>query len=209
MSKEDTMVAEIIDYHRDSGVPGETSWEYEFEPEAHYNYYGDRGVADLHVRRKETESYGRPYINDDVYEVKSAAAVEAATGANEIIRQFNKMRRYFYKDESRYKPSTTSFELVFIVEKETVKHVAENITLYQVSDDQKLCKCVMDSSMHQESVFLRNLDGGINEMPVQVNYSKRSGPEVVDGSTWKQNLENISTEGSYGSVINILEELGY
>jgi len=144
-----------------------------------------------------------------VYEVKSAAAVEAATGANEIIRQFNKMRRYFYKDESRYKPSTTSFELVFIVEKETVEHVAENITLYQVSDDQKLCKCVMDSSMHQESVFLRNLDGGINEMPVQVNYSKRSGPEVVDGSTWKQNLENVSTEGSYGSVIEILEELGY
>ena len=105
-----------------------------FETEKHYNYYGDRGVADLFTRT--THPSGAQ--TDRVFEFKSEDAVRDATGANEILRQFNRMCSYFYKDESITLPKATAwnqaritFVLCFDATPTTYKHVLDNHEIYQ------------------------------------------------------------------------------
>lgn len=117
-SAEDEMVAKIIDYYKDSdGVS-------QLAPEAHYNYYGDRGVADL----VEVHESGQEVIV--AHELKSAAAVNAATGANEILRQFNRMVKYLPKDEE-WEADFYEFNLLFIASEDTIVHVMNNLNIYQ------------------------------------------------------------------------------
>ena len=79
--------------------------KHEFEPESHYNYYGDRGVVDLrfdeHVFSQISEDTG-VWKHDwtQLIEVKSESAIENCTGANSILQQFNKMREYYLRDDS-------------------------------------------------------------------------------------------------------------
>jgi hypothetical protein len=100
----------------------------EIEIEAHYNHYGDRGVVDLVGR----DTSGRLGRDQEVYlfEMKSDAAVKQATGANEILRQFNRMREYFFKDESRRQAEMVNFELVFTPTERALDHFIENVDLY-------------------------------------------------------------------------------
>jgi len=107
VSKEDELVNALVQMAKGSGYD-----RVEVTPEAHYNNYGTRGVADLHIRRVEQLRYGTKYT-DVVYEVKSESAVRSATGANEIIRQYNRMRENFYEDDRRKRPNTANFELGF------------------------------------------------------------------------------------------------
>jgi len=97
------------------------------EPEAHYNYYGSRGVADLLIE----ESYGQNRTDYTVCEFKSAAALDHVTGANEIIRQFNRMRQYFFKDNDRDRGAGHAFVLSFTPSAKTLDHLAENAAAYR------------------------------------------------------------------------------
>ncbi len=91
--------------------------------EAHYNHYGNRGVADLYVDTSGWQGH--------VYELKSQSAVEEATGANKILRQFNKMRKYFFEGSDHSVPSSeVKFELCFTPTERNAKHLIENAEMY-------------------------------------------------------------------------------
>lgn len=105
------------------------------EPEAHYDHYGHRGFPDLFAvfRRPADE-----LVEYHLIEVKSDHAIKAATGANDIIRQFNQMRRYFFKDDDRpvfpFRPEyevVLVFELAFILSEYSVLHFWDNKELYK------------------------------------------------------------------------------
>ena len=102
----------------------ETVWE----PEVHYNHYGDRGVVDL----LQTDTYETSQTMR-VYELKCQPAIEAATGANEILRQFNRHRTYFFKGTD-YKATDyegVTFELTFAATQPCYEHVRDNWSQYK------------------------------------------------------------------------------
>jgi len=110
---------------RTNDVFGDTSVR--TEPEAHYNYYGSRGVADLLIE----ETYGQNHTDYTVCEFKSAAALDHVTGANEIIRQFNRMRQYFFKDDDRDCGAYHDFVLSFTPAPDTLAHLSKNAAAYR------------------------------------------------------------------------------
>lgn len=134
-------------------------------PEAHFNHYGDRGVVDL-VRIDEARG------EITLREIKSASAIKNhETGANSIIRQFNKMRKYFFKDDSWVPPlrdeerkygsiekSTVNFHIEFIACSYCIQHIVENASIYE----QCVKNQVFDTSNHRgnidvtRGVFLRH-----------------------------------------------------
>lgn len=142
----------ISDLHRQ--VPCR---EADLEPEVPYNNYGDRGVVDLVVEEwsdngQKTRGNTQLYI----YELKSEYALENATGANEIIRQFQRHKEHFFKGTDQYhehKYWSVNFRLLFYATEELVNHVRENKSLY---------KSVEEGSMHGTSYFVQfyheNLD---------------------------------------------------
>lgn len=126
---EDDLTEALIQYHKDRHLVEI------IEPEAFYNDYGMRGYPDLHLQ------FNRPadgLIESHLIEVKSEYAVDSATGANEIIRQFNKMRRHFYEDDDRQIPFPSYewedvvlvFELAFIPSEYTLLHLLDNKEMY-------------------------------------------------------------------------------
>jgi len=117
---EDELAASITT----NGSVGEQSWF----PEVHYNHYGDRGVVDL-VRVDERD--GR--VDLRLYELKCVAALEEVTGANEVLRQFNRHRTYFFKgsDYNATNYNNVTFELCFAATQECYEHVRENWAQYK------------------------------------------------------------------------------
>jgi hypothetical protein len=114
MSEEDAVVSSIIRTGKfDRALP-----------EVHYNHYGDRGVVDLFGKVEEPSHHS-------IYEVKSEAAVRSATGANEIIRQYNRMRNYFYKGTDHSKPKHTSYNLYFTATTYNLWHIHTNAEMYR------------------------------------------------------------------------------
>jgi hypothetical protein len=108
-----------------------TAGDVEAFPEAHYNHFGNRGVADLYVTTGDREGV--------LYELKSESAVQQATGANEIIRQFNKMREFFFKGSSHSVPrESLSYELCFTPSERNFRHIAENADLYSSTVKQEI-----------------------------------------------------------------------
>lgn len=101
--------------------------------EESYNHYGTRGWVDLVL-----EQHYQNSRHLSVIELKSESALEGATGANEIIRQFKKHRGFFFKGNDRFSKRdyrnsgevNISFTLLFHATDRTVKHVRENKTLY-------------------------------------------------------------------------------
>jgi len=108
MSKEDQLLQQIM--AEQSG---------EWRTEVHYNHYGTRGVLDA---VQETD------MAATLYELKSTCAVNNATGANEIIRQVNRHREYYFQDHPSRK--NKMLRLVFTTTQETWNHLRENIQLY-------------------------------------------------------------------------------
>jgi len=96
-----------------------------------YDADGRRGVVDLFVRTR------TPAAVDRVIELKADAAVRRATGANEILRQYRRMERYFHADErhalrpklGRAEPGAR-YLLCFAPTPTCVHHVATNRALY-------------------------------------------------------------------------------
>jgi len=116
MSKEDELAQALIE---------QTDPE-EYWVEVPYNHYGSRGVVDLVLFDELFEQYR-------CIELKSPEAVDTATGANEILRQFNRQQEYFGEGSSLKIPynATVSHELVFYATEKTAQHVHDNITLYE------------------------------------------------------------------------------
>jgi len=131
--KEDTIVQSIVEEH--------SQYDHiEIELEKQYNHYGDRGAVDMVIVNHEENAMW-------IIEVKSDTAVKEATGANEIIRQFNKHREYFLKGvDTRYnvKRGRTNYELVFAATDVCYNHLIENKTLYQNIADQDFCHITLN-----------------------------------------------------------------
>lgn len=125
MSDEDRLAISIMD-----GLDSQNC-----DLEVHYNYYGDRGVVDL-VITDPAPSGGRGSLT--VYELKSKSSIENSTGANEIIRQFNRHRKYFFEG-SEYEETDywdVSYILGFYASDFAIEHIYENAKLYNsLSDD--------------------------------------------------------------------------
>lgn len=66
----------------------------EIRLERPYNHYGTRGVVDVYARTAPPERVS--YLA----ELKADAAVRMASGANEILRQYRRTERYFYRDDA-------------------------------------------------------------------------------------------------------------
>jgi len=97
--------------------------------EVHYNHYGSRGVVDLVI------NHGAGLTCDEnvwAVEIKSDAAIESSTGANEILRQFNKQQSYFKRGvmNDEIPLQSVTHHLTFQASPKTVQHVLDNITLY-------------------------------------------------------------------------------
>lgn len=126
---EDDLATAEIQFCEENIVYGHDSWESNFFPEVHYNYYGTRGVADLYIHQHceyDIPAQSRGWV----IEFKSESAVKQATGANEIIRQFNRMREHFYKGSSYEPPDLVGFQLVFSATDHNIRHIFKNIELY-------------------------------------------------------------------------------
>lgn len=151
MSQEDAIVSRIIE---SANSLNNTS----VNVEVPYNHYGSRGVVDLVVEqttppdqsRLEETLKSNEYLTEDVakrmltstylwvYEVKSESAVNGATGANEIIRQFNSHREYFFRG-SDYENTYTGVKwaLAFEFTQPVFEHVEENEVIYGSLDEEE------------------------------------------------------------------------
>jgi len=130
---ESEMAQSMIDWYSD-----QREGDFDIELEKHYNHYGTRGVVDIvDVDREPWLPSDRPRLN--IYELKSKPAIEVASGANEIVRQFNRHQEYFFKGQNDYPPyrkySTITFYLVFNACEAVIEHLQENLTLYQQAAD--------------------------------------------------------------------------
>jgi len=197
---EDEMVNRLIESARDR-EKAEENLEVECHPEAHFNHYGDRGVVDLLVRNRVLEDeYGRTkHIQDNIYEVKSEAAISAATGANEIIRQWNKARRFFYKDEDRRIADFANFKLLFIASPETIRHVVENVDMYSSSEKNDLCT--------GPGRVISNVVFDHPEREPEIHATVKSGGVTMEIGSSLYELEYLSTVD--GGVKDVIEKAVY
>lgn len=93
----------------------------QLEPEAHYNYYGTRGVADLF------------YVIEG-YRNK-AFVCEFKTNAKQVgenVRQFKRMKEYFFKDEERSLQYSEDchFCLHILANNQNYRHVMNHLDTY-------------------------------------------------------------------------------
>jgi len=160
--KEDRLTNQLIKFHRGKDT--------EITPEAHYNHYGTRGVADLHIHRKIPRAVGYK-TESHIYEVKSNPK-----NANEVVRQFNKMSRFFYKDQRHKRPDKIKFELTFVADNSNLKHVYDNKEIYRsvAEESGNLLTFRHPDNMTPVVVFTDNFEIGHEKWS---EYVKRVGHE--------------------------------
>jgi len=200
MSEEDKLVNSLIRYHRelDAVGPDVKYSQKKFTPEAHYNHYGNRGVADLHVR-KTLKKGNMTSLQDSLYEIKGASAISNSTGANQIIRQFNRMRNFFYKDESLAHPDRVHCELTFTLEPECVEHIIENYEMYQsVHQTDEISTQTIDASA--QLVLFR--EPGVDE-PAHIDFGSVS---LADPEEYLNRVEKMSTQ-PHAKIGTILKDI--
>jgi len=103
----------------------------EIRLEEPYDHYGNRGSVDVYVRTRPPERI------EYLVELKADPAVRMASGANEILRQYRRMERYFYEDDEhtlrkrlgRNEPALNLL-LLFAPTQRCVEHVYEHRRLY-------------------------------------------------------------------------------
>ncbi|GGL63658.1 hypothetical protein [Halocalculus aciditolerans] len=170
--REDDLATRLVDHfdaaHPDAAVHLE-------EP---YDHYGSRGVADVYVR------VPPPTAVDYLVELKGDPAVRHATGANEILRQYRRMERYFYRDDAHTleprlsRDGPGAFVLLFFAPTEKcVRHVREHASLYASVDPDASVDGV---PVTRKVAFLTGLDdaaaGGVNFL--SVNAGARVGTDA-------------------------------
>ena len=148
--REDDLAARVVEHF---GAAFEAS---AIDLEEPYDHYGNRGAVDVYVRVRS------PAPVDYLIELKSDPALRYATGPNEILRQYRRMERYFYKDDEhdvRPKLARTGpgvhFLLLFAPTRNCVEHVAEHRPLYETVDPEAGVNGV---TARRTVAFLTNLD---------------------------------------------------
>ncbi|MFC5278737.1 hypothetical protein ACFPM1_08225 [Halorubrum rubrum] len=161
--REDDLAARIVDHYEAVHDDPEIRLE---EP---YDAEGRRGVVDVHVRLRTPEPV------DHVIELKCDAAVRRVTGANEVLRQYRRMERYFHADEAhRLRPKLgrsgpgACYLLFFAPTPTCVHHVATHRTLYASVDP---AGSVGDVPTARTVGFLTGLDGD----PADLGYLSVNG----------------------------------
>lgn len=198
MTKEDKLIPKLIELAEPPDQEKDQI-ELQAEPESHYNYYGNRGVVDLTTRLTgQSDFYALPNVN--VYEIKSTHAVENATGANEILRQFNRHRKYYFKDESNNRGAWNTFELVFIPTKTTVKHVLENYEVYLAAK-----KSMPDGYENNGNITFRSPTAD-DLNPAQAVIDSDYAPGIDEPSEYIEHAEKINS-GSADHVARILKQI--
>ncbi|MFC4989629.1 hypothetical protein [Saliphagus infecundisoli] len=130
---EDQVADYLINHHRETceneGISAENI---DIQPERPYDHYSNRGSVDLFVKL-EYEGGTEIHRNYYIYEIKSHWAIRSATGANEIIRQYNRMREYFFKgtDYNLSNSDSVYFQLVFTPSAECFRHFINNYAMYR------------------------------------------------------------------------------
>lgn len=155
MTSEDEMVNQLIQTAKQT--KGGTV---DCVAECHYNHYGQRGVVDL-VVEYHYEHSDLPEIG--IYEVKSDYAIDSVTGANEIIRQFNRHQEAFfagtdYVEGHYYGPH---FHLAFNATDKALAHIRANESMYRSAEQNG------DSGEKTASVRLFDIDSGAVGHPLQ------------------------------------------
>jgi hypothetical protein len=197
-SREDEMVDAIITHYQTDDLHDEVA----FHPETPYNNYGERGVVDLYMTL--IEDSGNPVKQGVAIEVKADPAVQQATGANEILRQYNRMRKNFFADETRTVPKYGAFELCFVVSPVTVEHVAENLKMYQSASKSRLNPVHEDNAMNSSGILFRNPDPNeYQPAPLPADHLNIDTP-----SGWRELLTDMPHPAPT-RVASILESLGY
>lgn len=117
--KEDDITKRIIKIQKESDFFKTVK----IKPEAPYNYYGSRGFVDLFVIKEDSEN-----TYHYIYEIKSKL-----NNANEVIRQLNKHRKYFYKEKGRHKPRgkyAVRWTLSILASEHNYNHVLDYFNMY-------------------------------------------------------------------------------
>ncbi|WP_416841547.1 hypothetical protein [Haloferax sp. DFSO52] len=147
--REDELATHVVEHFRTAFDDVEIHLE---EP---YDHYGNRGVADVYVRVRTPEPV------DYLIELKADAAIRHATGANEILRQYRRMERYFYKDDEHDIRPKLGREgagvhvfLLFAPTTRCVEHVHEHHALYESVAPEAV---VEDVRATRKVAFLTNL----------------------------------------------------
>lgn len=170
----------------------------EIRLEEPYDADGRRGVVDVYV------SLRTPERVDHVIELKADAAVRRATGANEVLRQYRRMERYFHADAShalRPKLGRTEagarFLLCFAPTPTCVHHVATHRSLYGSVDE---AARVDDVPAIRTVAFLTGLDSDPTDLGmVSVNGDAPFGSSafinaVPDGSRLAESIRRIDDD---------------
>jgi hypothetical protein len=121
-----------------------------------YDHYGNRGSVDVYVRVRD------PAPVDYLVELKADPALRYASGPNEMLRQYRRMERYFYKDDEHELRKRLAREgpgvyvlLLFAPTVDCVEHVAEHRPLYESVDPDTTVDGV---AAVRKVAFLTNLD---------------------------------------------------
>jgi len=173
--REDDLATAVVDHYVAAYDDPEVRLE---EP---YDADGRRGVVDVYVRLRTPERV------DHVIELKSDAAVRRATGANEILRQYRRMERYFHADErhglrpklGRTEPGAR-YLLCFAPTPTCVHHVATHRSLYGSVDP---AASVDDVPAIRTVAFLTGVDGDPADLSmVSVNGDAQFGSAAFLGA---------------------------
>ena len=190
--REDQLATRVVDHYAAAHDDPEIRLE---EP---YDAAGRRGVVDLYVRLRTPERV------DHVVELKSDAAVRRATGANEILRQYRRMERYFHADDAhairpklgRTEPGAR-FLLCFAPTPTCVYHVATHESLYGSVDEPAQ---IDDVPAVRTVAFLTGLDGDPADLGlVSVNGDAPFGSSaflraVPEGSRLTESLRGVDDD---------------
>ncbi|MFC7187448.1 hypothetical protein [Halorubrum yunnanense] len=190
--REDELATRVVDHYAAAHDDPEIRLE---EP---YDADGRRGVADVYVRLRTPERVDR------VMELKADAAVRRATGANEVLRQYRRMERYFHADERhavRPKLGRTDpgarYLLLFAPTPTCVHHVATHRSLYGSVD---VAARVDDVPAVRTVAFLTGLDGDPADLGMaSVNGDAAFGSEafldaVPAGSRLAESLRGVDDD---------------
>lgn len=190
--REDELATRLIDHY--DAVHDDV----EIRLEEPYDANGREGVVDVYVRTRE------PHRVDRVVELKSDAAIRRATGANEILRQYRRMERYFHEDDrhaihpklSRDEPGAR-FLLLFAPTPTCVYHVATHRSLYESVE---VTASVGDVPAIRKVAFLVGFDdepAGLAFLSVNDDVSFGSDAfldAVPDGSQLAESIERVDDD---------------
>lgn len=124
-------------------------------------------------------------MNDYIFELKSDTAIEKATGPNEIIRQFQRHKNYFYEDGRHDLPrgrgrgnSFASFLLVFAPTETCIRHVDKYLASYASVQGRESRDGV------EFSTAVMFFEGGDAWNTLPVTAFKSAVPEGKDWKAW-------------------------